>query len=122
MRNAEIGGHFDGELKVSDRLTVRGTGRVKGQIRYGRLEVTIGGQMRGDIAPAIRSSQSRSRQAQEIATSRQKAEAPERPSAVSILQPVEAAAPADQPAKSDIQPEADDTADGQSSRDRHAAE
>ena len=52
VRNAEIGGRFDGELKVTDRLTVRGTGRVSGVVRYGRLEVTVGGQLRGDIAPA----------------------------------------------------------------------
>lgn len=52
VKNAEIGGHFDGKLNVTDRLTVRGTGRVSGTVRYGRLEVTVGGQLRGDIAPA----------------------------------------------------------------------
>lgn len=46
---AEIRGHFQGELTVRKRLTVCGTGRVSGHVRYGTLVVEEGGQLSGDI-------------------------------------------------------------------------
>lgn len=100
VRNAEIGGHFDGELKVVDRLTVRGTGRVAGVVRYGRLEVTVGGQLRGDIAPA--DPEEVPADVETEAAEAVVAEGPVRPSAASILKPAEAK-PA--PSKADTQPE-----------------
>jgi len=47
--NAEIGGLFDGNLVVRDRLMIRATGRVSGMVRYGRLEIECGGELIGDI-------------------------------------------------------------------------
>lgn len=100
VRNAEIGGHFDGELKVVDRLTVRGTGRVAGVVRYGRLEVTVGGQLRGDIAPA--DPEEATTEVETDAAEAVVAEGPVRPSAASILKPAEAKLI---PSRADKQPE-----------------
>jgi len=46
---AEIRGEFNGELSVRKRLTVCGTGKVKGKIRYGTLVVEEGGELSGDV-------------------------------------------------------------------------
>lgn len=46
---AEIHGEFVGELTVRTRLTVHGTGRVSGTIRYGKLIVAEGGEVSGDV-------------------------------------------------------------------------
>lgn len=46
---AEIRGRFDGDLTVRRRLTVCGTGKVSGKIRYGTLVVEEGGELSGDI-------------------------------------------------------------------------
>lgn len=46
---AEISGEFDGSLVVRQRLFVRATGKVKGKVRYGELEVERGGQVSGDV-------------------------------------------------------------------------
>jgi cytoskeletal protein CcmA (bactofilin family) len=42
---AEIDGEFSGELTAHSKLIVRGTGRVSGKIRYGRLIVADGGEI-----------------------------------------------------------------------------
>ena len=46
---AEIDGEFSGELTAQATLVVRGTGRVSGKIRYGRLIVAEGGEVSGDV-------------------------------------------------------------------------
>jgi cytoskeletal protein CcmA (bactofilin family) len=46
---AEIHGEFSGELTARTRLVVRGTGRVSGTIRYGKLIVEEGGEVNGDV-------------------------------------------------------------------------
>lgn len=46
---AEIDGEFSGELTAHAKLIVRGTGRVSGKIRYGRLIVADGGELSGDV-------------------------------------------------------------------------
>ncbi|QDQ28063.1 polymer-forming cytoskeletal protein [Chitinimonas arctica] len=48
---AEIHGEFEGELLVREQLIVYATGRLKGQIRYGRIQVEEGGELAGDIGP-----------------------------------------------------------------------
>jgi cytoskeletal protein CcmA (bactofilin family) len=47
--NAEISGRFDGALTVRQRLFIRESGQVSGEIRYGQLEVQCGGKLSGDI-------------------------------------------------------------------------
>jgi cytoskeletal protein CcmA (bactofilin family) len=49
IENADIAGRYDGELTVHGRLTVRGTGRISGIIKYGELEVSAGGQIIGEM-------------------------------------------------------------------------
>lgn len=46
---AEIRGQYHGELTVRKRLTVCGTGKVKGKVRYGTLVVEEGGELSGDV-------------------------------------------------------------------------
>lgn len=46
---AEISGSFDGELTVRDRLLLRGTGQIDGDLRYAEIEVERGGRIRGTI-------------------------------------------------------------------------
>jgi cytoskeletal protein CcmA (bactofilin family) len=47
--NAEVIGRFEGELKVTERLVVRATGCVSGQVRYRQIEIERGGQISGDV-------------------------------------------------------------------------
>jgi len=51
IAEAEIGGNFDGDLSVRGRLKVSGSGRISGNIRYGELEVEVGGRLTGMIEP-----------------------------------------------------------------------
>jgi len=46
---AEINGKFDGTLTVKKCLTVNGTGRINGTVRYGELKVEQGGKISGQI-------------------------------------------------------------------------
>jgi len=46
---ADIAGRFEGDLVVRDRLVIRATGSVAGNVRYGRLEIECGGEITGDI-------------------------------------------------------------------------
>jgi cytoskeletal protein CcmA (bactofilin family) len=45
----EVRGLFEGTLNVSGRLLVRSTGRVVGKVRYGQIEIEIGGQISGEV-------------------------------------------------------------------------
>ncbi|CAK0748519.1 Polymer-forming cytoskeletal protein [Azospirillaceae bacterium] len=49
INEATIAGRFEGDLIVRGRLTVRGSGRIRGVIKYRELEVEAGGQVVGDI-------------------------------------------------------------------------
>lgn len=49
--SADIAGNFEGNLTVRERITIRATGRVTGQIRYGQIEIEAGGEIGGDIQP-----------------------------------------------------------------------
>lgn len=46
---AEISGVFEGELKVSNNITITSTGRVNGKITYGSIEIRPGGKFTGEI-------------------------------------------------------------------------
>lgn len=50
VQEAVIAGRFEGALRVSGRLTVRGTGVVVGRIEYGALEVEAGACVEGQIS------------------------------------------------------------------------
>lgn len=47
--DADIGGRFEGDIVVRNRLRVRSSGRIIGSIVYGELEVETGGQLVGSI-------------------------------------------------------------------------
>jgi len=49
IENADIAGRYDGDLTVHGRLTIRGTGRISGMVKYGELEVNVGGQIIGEM-------------------------------------------------------------------------
>ena len=49
IEDADIRGRFEGTLTIRKRLLIRSTGKVSGTIRYGQLEIELGGQISGDI-------------------------------------------------------------------------
>jgi len=49
VEEAEIRGHFEGNLVVRKHLLITATGRLCGTIRYGQIEIERGGQISGDI-------------------------------------------------------------------------
>jgi cytoskeletal protein CcmA (bactofilin family) len=51
--DVEIRGRFEGTLTVHKRLFVRSTGSVSGTIRYGQLEIELGGRISGDIQSQV---------------------------------------------------------------------
>lgn len=50
VEDAEISGIYEGELTVRNRLLIRATGRVKGTVRYGELEIERGGKLTGSVS------------------------------------------------------------------------
>lgn len=52
VERAEMSGKFEGALTVSNRLFIRGSGRVSGTIQYFGIEVEQGGQISGNIQVA----------------------------------------------------------------------
>ena len=49
IEEATISGHFEGNLTVRGELTVKATGRIEGEVRYGKLSVESGGQIVGTV-------------------------------------------------------------------------
>lgn len=49
IEDAEISGLFEGELVVRNRLIIYSTGKVRGKITYGEIEIERGGEMTGEI-------------------------------------------------------------------------
>ena len=50
MDVAEIWGSFDGHLTVRKQLVIYATGRVSGEIRYGRIRIEEGGELTGAVS------------------------------------------------------------------------
>lgn len=46
---ATIAGLYEGKLKCRGKLTIRGSGRVQGEVRYGDIEIELGGVICGDV-------------------------------------------------------------------------
>lgn len=49
IEDAEISGLFEGELLVRNRLVIYATGKVRGKITFGEIEIERGGEMTGEI-------------------------------------------------------------------------
>ena len=47
---AEIHGRFEGELTVRKQLTIEGTGKVSGKIRYAKISIKEGAELAGEVA------------------------------------------------------------------------
>lgn len=52
VEDAEISGSFEGDLIVRGRLTIYTSGRVRGNVTYGEIEIQRGGQISGNIRNA----------------------------------------------------------------------
>ena len=50
VESAEIAGLMTGDVVCTGRLILRATGRIKGKVRYGELEIETGGDLAGNIA------------------------------------------------------------------------
>lgn len=57
IQDAEISGLFEGDLIVRNRLTIYGSGKVRGKISYGEIEIERGGEMTGEIRMGAESSE-----------------------------------------------------------------
>src|SRR5207244_12176347 len=51
--NADVRGHFEGELVVRKRLLIRAGGHVSGTITYGEIEIESGGKITGGIEEIV---------------------------------------------------------------------
>lgn len=49
VEDAEISGLFEGDLIVRNRLVIYSTGKVRGKIAYGEIEIERGGELTGEI-------------------------------------------------------------------------
>lgn len=49
VEDAEISGAFEGDLTVRGKLTIYASGRVRGNVVYGEIEIQRGGQLSGNI-------------------------------------------------------------------------
>ena len=48
-KNADIWGKVDGDLKISNTLTVQELGHVSGKIEYSQLQIKLGGNITGEL-------------------------------------------------------------------------
>lgn len=51
IEEAVIAGTFEGTLTAREKLTIKSTGRIIGTVRFGQLEVELGGVIKGDTGP-----------------------------------------------------------------------
>ena len=56
IEDAEISGLFEGDLIVRNRLVIYATGKVRGKITYGEIEIERGGELTGEIKTVAQSS------------------------------------------------------------------
>jgi cytoskeletal protein CcmA (bactofilin family) len=50
IESAEIAGTFEGTLNVARHLVVKSTGRIRGKVAYGRIEIEPGGEIIGEMS------------------------------------------------------------------------
>ncbi len=60
IEDAEISGLFEGDLIVRNRLVIYATGKVRGKISYGEIEIERGGELTGEIKTSNPGSQTTS--------------------------------------------------------------
>lgn len=100
---AEIRGCFEGDLTARKQLVIYSTGRVSGNIRYGKIRIEEGGELSGDVstlspaAPAATTNSSASASSSQGPQTSAPAAAPVKAEAAPA-----AAAPASRPAQSPL--------------------
>lgn len=52
VEDAEISGSFEGDITVRGKLTIYSTGKVRGNITFGEIEIQRGGQISGNVRNA----------------------------------------------------------------------
>ena len=48
-KNADVWGEFDGNLEVTNTLTIQERGTVKGSTKYSALQIKLGGKLQGEV-------------------------------------------------------------------------
>ena len=48
-KNADVWGEFDGNLEVTNTLTIQEKGAVKGVTKYSALQIKLGGKLQGEV-------------------------------------------------------------------------
>lgn len=67
IEDAEISGLFEGDLIVRNRLVIYATGKVRGKITYGEIEIERGGELTGEIKTVSQSASTSSRKSEKAA-------------------------------------------------------
>ncbi len=67
IEDAEISGIFEGDLVVRGRLIVYSTGKLRGSVTYGEIEIERGGQLSGTVMTVADAQQSASGQKKRVA-------------------------------------------------------
>lgn len=67
IENAEISGLFEGDLEVRGRLFITSTGKVRGNITYGEIEIQSGGELSGTISMGASAGRSKAESTQKKA-------------------------------------------------------
>ncbi len=49
--DATIAGRFEGDLSVRGTLSIKSSGVVDGKVKFGKLEIELGGTVKGEITP-----------------------------------------------------------------------
>lgn len=60
IEDAEISGLFEGDLVVRNRLVIYASGKVRGKITYGEIEIERGGELTGEIKTTVEDTSSAS--------------------------------------------------------------
>lgn len=53
IEDATVAGLYDGKLTCKGKLTIRGSGRVQGEVRYGEIEIELGGVISGNVGATV---------------------------------------------------------------------
>jgi len=67
IEDAEISGLFEGDLIVRNRLVIYSTGKVRGKITYGEIEIERGGELTGEIKTVAQTASTGSRKSEKAA-------------------------------------------------------
>ena len=46
---AVIAGYFEGAITARERLTIKSSGRIKGNVKFNQIEIELGGEIDGDL-------------------------------------------------------------------------